>query len=75
PSVKVRKQAVLTSCQVLVQPGKPQFLKGPSAEVTEEILDSVLRVTLSDASPNIRQALVRFFDSRFDVYFCRSHHI
>ncbi|CAM9940106.1 unnamed protein product, partial [Ectocarpus sp. 13 AM-2016] len=32
PSVKVRKQAVLTACQVLVQPGKPQFLRGPSAQ-------------------------------------------
>lgn len=33
PSQKIRKQAVLTCCQVLVQPGKPQFVVGPSAKV------------------------------------------
>ena len=34
PVVKVRKQAVLTCCQMLVQPGKPQFVVGPSADVS-----------------------------------------
>ena len=34
PSEKIRKQAVLTCCQVLVQPGKPQFVTGPSAYVS-----------------------------------------
>lgn len=46
-----------------------------SRQVTEEILYSLLKVPLFDGSPHIRQALVGFFDSRFDVYLCRPHFI
>ena len=38
-------------------------------------MKAVLRVAVADESQHIRLALVRFFDSRFDLYLCRSHHI
>lgn len=43
--------------------------------MTEKILVKVLRVAVSDESNRIRLALVKFFDSRFDLYLCRAHHI
>lgn len=44
-------------------------------QVTEEIIEKVLKVAVSDPSVDIRQSLLRSFDRWFDVYLSRAHHV
>lgn len=55
----IRKEAALTCCRLLIEPGKPVRFRGPSANVVEEVLQKLLQVTVSDPDPNIRQMLIR----------------
>ncbi|CAM9980915.1 unnamed protein product, partial [Discosporangium mesarthrocarpum] len=71
----VRKQAALTCCQLLVEPGRPLFLKGPSAQVTEELLERLLHMAVSEPIASIRQTLLHALDSRFDAFLCQAHHL
>lgn len=41
PCTRMRKQAALTCCQVLVQPGRPQFYTGASGKVRSPIDERV----------------------------------
>jgi len=59
PNVTVRREAALTCCRLLVEPGKPVRSRGPSASVVEEVLKKLLQVIVSDPSAGIRQTLVR----------------
>ena len=44
-------------------------------QVTEEILQRVLQVMISDRSVAIRKALLMALDERLDIYLSRAHHI
>ncbi len=75
PNVAVRKEAALTCCRLLVEPGKPLRYRGPSANVIEEVLKRLLQVTVADPDPTIRQTLIQALDGRFDPFLCQAHHI
>lgn len=59
PNVTVRREAALTCCRLLVETGEPVRLRGPSADVMEEVLKRLLQVVVSDPDAGIRQTLVR----------------
>lgn len=59
PNLTVRREAALTSCRLLVDPGKPPRFRGPSADVVEEVLRKLLQVIVADPDAGIRQTLVR----------------
>ena len=59
PNALVRKEAAMTCCRLLVEPGKPVRFRGPSAKVIEEVLQKLLQVIVSDPDASIRQILIR----------------
>lgn len=44
-------------------------------QITEEVLERLLTVVVSDLSPTIRLTVLRAFNSNFDVYLCQAHHL
>jgi len=46
-----------------------------STTVLEEVLQKLLRVAVSDASPRVRNCIVRAFDERYDSYLCQTSHL
>ena len=48
---------------------------GPSGRVIEQVLVKLLRVAVSDPSPEVRQCMVLALDSRYDLYLCQAHHL
>lgn len=59
PNAIIRREAALTCCRLLVEPGKPVRFRGPSANVIEEVLRKLLQVIVSDPIPSIRHTIVR----------------
>lgn len=59
PSKIIRREAALTCCRLLIEPGKPVRFRGPSARVIEEVLQKLLQVMVSDPDSTIRHLLVR----------------
>ena len=49
---------------------------GPSSvAIVEEVMQKLLCVAVSDASPIVRNSIIRAFDERFDPYLCQSQHL
>ena len=48
---------------------------GPSGQVIEQVLIKLLRVAVSDPSPEVRHCMVLALDSRYDCYLCQAHHL
>ena len=48
---------------------------GPSGQVVEQVLYKLLRVAVSDPSPEVRHCMILALDSRYDRYLCQAHHI
>ena len=60
PNAIIRREAALTCCRLLVEPGKPVRFTGPSANVVEEVLRKLLQVIVSDPDASIRHTLIRY---------------
>ncbi|GMI42586.1 hypothetical protein TrCOL_g13342, partial [Triparma columacea] len=48
---------------------------GPSGQVVEQVLYKLLRVAVSDPSPEVRHCMILALDSRYDRYLCQAHHV
>ena len=77
PSSDVRREAVITCCLLLLPFGDTRgetqqsllrFKLGNVASLTEELLQKLLRMAVSDLSPVVRLCIVRGLDSRYDSY-------
>lgn len=77
PSSEVRRAAALTCCMLLVPPGivYKKRVGSFSARIIEDVLDTLLRVAVSDPSPVVRLCVVRALDSRYDPFLCQAHHL
>jgi tetratricopeptide (TPR) repeat protein len=77
PSSEVRRAAALTCCMLLMPPGivHKKRVGGYSARIIEDVLDTLLRVAVSDPSPVVRLCVVRALDSRYDPFLCQAHHL
>jgi tetratricopeptide (TPR) repeat protein len=77
PSSEVRRAAALTCCVLLVPPGivHRNRVGGHSGRIIEDVLDTLLRVAVSDPSPVVRLCVVRALDSRYDPFLCQAHHL
>ena len=70
PSDEVRRAAALTCCLLLVPPQivvknrVGQF----SGQIIQDILDIILRVAVSDSSPEVRLCAVKALDRRYDPF-------
>lgn len=81
PSSDVRREAGLTCCLLLLPSSdvigdsyNSQF--GPaSVTLVEEIMQKLLCVAVSDASPVVRNTIIRSLDVRYDKYLCQSQHL
>ncbi len=74
-SFHVRKEAALCCCLLLVEPASSALNFGPSVEATEGVLQCLLQVVVADPVPDIRQAIIRALDPRFDSFLCQAHHL
>jgi hypothetical protein len=77
PSSDVRRAAALTCCLLLVPPriGWNNRVGGHSGRIIQDILDTLLRVAVSDPSPVVRLCVVRALDKRYDPFLCQAHHL
>jgi len=50
-------------------------VRGPSADVIEEVLKRLLQVTVADPDPSLRLTLLRALDDGFDPFLCQAHHV
>eukprot|EP00980_Cylindrotheca_fusiformis_P012609 scaffold3084_cov144-Cylindrotheca_fusiformis.AAC.57 len=77
PSSDVRRAAALTCCLLLVPPRmiRNNRLGRHSGRIVQDILDSLLRVSISDRSPAVRLCVVRALDARYDPFLCQAHHL
>ena len=88
PSCDVRREAGFTCCLLLL-PNKDDFdpnsndigteksaRLGPLAvNIVEEVMQKLLCVAVSDASPIVRSSIIRALDVRYDPYLCRGQHL
>lgn len=51
------------------------FDGGERKQVTEEIMEKILKVAVSDTSLEIRQSVLGSLIRLFDVYLSRAHHV
>lgn len=77
PSSEVRRAAALTCCVLLAPPGivHKNRVGSHSGRIIEDVLDTLLRVAVSDPSPVVRLCVVRALDSRYDHFLCQAHHL
>ena len=77
PSSEVRRSAALTCCILLVPPGivRRNRVGSHSGRVIEEVLETLLRIAVSDPSPIVRLCVVRALDVRYDHFLCQTHHL
>jgi phosphatidylinositol kinase/protein kinase (PI-3 family) len=58
-----------------LKPSPVPRVPGPSGRVIEQVLVKLLRVAVSDPSPEVRQRMVLALDNRYDLYLCQAHHL
>lgn len=77
PSSEVRRAAAVTCCKLLVTPESEggHVIRSHSGLMVEDVLDTLLRVAVSDASSLVRLCVVRALDSRYDMYLGQAHHL
>jgi FKBP12-rapamycin complex-associated protein len=77
PSSEVRRAGALTCCVLLVPPGIVQKNRvgSHSGRIIENVLETLLRIAVSDPSPVVRLCVVRALDSRYDPFLCQAHHL
>lgn len=77
PSSDVRRAAALTCCLLLVPPRivRNNRVGRHSGRIVQDILDTLLRVSVSDPSPVVRLCVVRALDKRYDPFLCQAHHL
>lgn len=76
-SSEVRRAAALTCCVLLVPPAivRKNRVGSHSGRIIEDVLETLLRVAVSDPSPVVRLCVVRALDSRYDPFLCQAHHL
>ena len=76
-SSEVRRAAALTCCGLLVPPGivHRNRVGSHSGRIIEDVLETLLRIAVSDPSPVVRLCIVRALDSRYDPFLCQAHHL
>lgn len=77
PASEVRRASALTCCTLLIPPGivHKKRIGGHSARIIEDVLNTLLRVAVSDPSASVRLCIVRALDTRYDVFLCKAHHL
>lgn len=88
PSSEVRKDAALTCCLLLLPNTHPESqnedstmlyqssnLGASSVAIVEEVIQKLLSVAVSDASPVVRNSIIRALDERYDSMLCQGQHI
>mmetsp|Transcript_21493 Transcript_21493/g.52973 ORF Transcript_21493/g.52973 Transcript_21493/m.52973 type:complete len:3171 (+) Transcript_21493:99-9611(+) len=77
PSSEVRRAAALTCCLLLVPPQivSKNRVSHFSGQIIQDILDTILRVAVSDSSPEVRLCAVKALDKRYDPFLCQSRHL
>ncbi len=87
PSNEVRKEAALTCCLLLlpdsnvdkeecqIQSYKNLDLGASSIAMIEEVIQKLLSVAVSDASPSVRNSIIRALDERYDSILCQGQHL
>jgi FKBP12-rapamycin complex-associated protein len=68
-------EAALTCSNLIIVPGKPVKIRGPTAQIIELILSRLLEVAVSDPVSNVRLCIVKCFRPAFDRYLSQEHHI
>eukprot|EP00977_Amphora_coffeiformis_P012913 scaffold3287_cov181-Amphora_coffeaeformis.AAC.2 len=77
PSNEVRRAAAITCCKLLVssEGERGHVIRSHSGLMIEEVLETLLRVAVSDAASLVRLCVVRALDARYDMYLCQAHHL
>ncbi len=88
PSSEVRKEAALTCCLLLLpnschenqENGSSQLYQSStlgtsSVAIVEEVIQKLLSVAVSDASPVVRNSIIRALDERYDSILCQGQHL
>lgn len=76
PSAEVRRAAALTCCALLIPYGDPgKRVASYSGVLIEDVLERLLRVSVSDPSAVVRLCVVRALDSRYDTFLSQTHHL
>jgi len=77
PSNEVRRAAAMTCCNLLVssEGERGHVIRSHSGLMIEEVLETLLRVAVSDAASLVRLCVVRALDARYDMYLCQAHHL
>lgn len=77
PSSEVRRAAALTCCVLLIPHGSTQKgrVGSVSGVITEDVLETLLKVAVSDPSAVVRLCVIRALDSRYDYFLCQTHHL
>lgn len=77
PSSEVRRAAALTCCLLLVPPRiiHKNRVGSISGKIIQDVLDTLLRVAVSDPSPVVRLCVIRALDKRYDIFLCQARHL
>lgn len=77
PSSEVRRAAALTCCALLLpyEIACESRLGGYTGVIVDNVLDTLLRVAVSDPSGAVRICVVQALDSRYDSFLCQRHHL
>jgi FKBP12-rapamycin complex-associated protein len=78
PSSEVRRASALTCCALLLPyetSREKKRIGGYTGVIVENVLETLLRVAVSDPSGLVRITVVQALDSRYDAFLCQRHHL
>ena len=67
----------MTCCLLLVPPRiiHKNRVGSISGKIIQDVLDTLLRVAVSDPSPVVRLCVIRALDKRYDIFLCQARHL
>eukprot|EP01133_Synstelium_polycarpum_P000171 gene171-204_t len=72
---EIRREAAITSSQLMVRPGEPAPTRGHAAVIVGEVLEKLLVVGIADPDPSIRRTVLSSLDTRFDHHLAQAENL